>query len=63
VRAFIEAEADPRLRYLDANAAFLGSDGTPDPVAFVEDQQHPSTIGNARRAEILRPAFKEMLDP
>jgi lysophospholipase L1-like esterase/phosphoserine phosphatase len=62
VRAFIEAEADPRLRYLDANAAFLGSDGTPDPVAFVEDQQHPSTIGNARRAEILRPAFKEMLE-
>lgn len=63
VRAFIEAKADPRLRYLDANAAFLGSDGTPDPAAFVDDQQHPSTIGNARRAEILRPAFQEMLDP
>ncbi|NCA11542.1 hypothetical protein EBR56_07000 [bacterium] len=62
VRAFIEAAADPRLRYLDANAAFIGSDGTPDPVAFVDDQQHPSTIGNARRAEILLPAFKEMLE-
>lgn len=61
VRAFIEAKGDPRLRYLDANAAFLGGDGTPDPVAFVDDQQHPSTIGNARRAEILRPAFQEML--
>ena len=61
VRVFIEAAADPRLRYLDANAAFLGSDGTPDPVAFVDDQQHPSTIGNARRAEILRPAFEELL--
>ena len=62
VRAFIVAQADPRLRYLDANAAFLGSDGTPDPVAFIDDQQHPSTIGNARRAEILRPAFKALLD-
>jgi len=61
VRTFIEAAADPRLRYLDANAAFLGSDGTPDPVAFIDDQQHPSTIGNARRAEILRPVFEELL--
>ena len=62
VRVFIEASGDPRLRYLDANAAFLGPDGRPDPVSFADDQQHPSTIGNARRAEILRPAFREMLE-
>lgn len=61
VRGFIEATGDPRLRYLDANAAFLGGDGTPDPVAFVDDQQHPSPIGNARRAELLRTAFEELL--
>lgn len=62
VRAFIEAAGDARLRFIDANAAFLGPDGTPDPVCFVDDKQHPSTIGNARRAEILRPLFKEMLE-
>jgi hypothetical protein len=62
VRAFIEAAGDTRLRYLDANTAFLGSDGAPDPVAFIDDQQHPSTIGNARRAEILRAAFVALLE-
>ncbi len=62
VRAFIEAADDARLRFIDANAAFLGPDGTPDPLCFVDDKQHPSTIGNARRAEILRPVFKELLE-
>jgi len=61
VQAFIDASGDARLRYLDANAACLGPDGTPDPVCFMDDLQHPSTIGNARRASILRPAFQEML--
>jgi len=61
VRSFIETTGDKRLRYLDANAAFLGSDGAPDPAAFVDDKQHPSTIGNSRRAEILRPAFERLL--
>ena len=62
VRVFIEASGDSRLRHLDANAACLGPDGTPDPVCFMDDLQHPSTIGNARRANILRSAFKEMLE-
>ena len=61
VRAFIEASGDAGLHYLDANAAFLGPDGTPDPVCFADDRQHPSTIGNARRAEILRPLLKQHL--
>lgn len=61
VRAFIESSGDDRLRYLDANAAFLGPDGTPDPVSFIDDKQHPSTIGYARRAEILRPLLERLL--
>lgn len=61
VRAFIQTAGDKRLRYLDANAAFLGDDGAPDPAAFADDQQHPSTIGNARRAQVLRTAFEELL--
>ncbi|MEI6239424.1 MAG: GDSL-type esterase/lipase family protein [Planctomycetia bacterium] len=63
VKAFIASSGDSKLRYLDANAAFLGPDGTPDPACFVEDLQHPSVQGNARRAEILRPLFKELLGP
>ncbi|NBW86811.1 MAG: hypothetical protein EBR23_08310, partial [Planctomycetia bacterium] len=39
-----------RLVYLDANAAFLGPDGEPAAECFLDDLQHPSTIGNARRA-------------
>ena len=62
IRRFIVSAGDRRLRYLDANAAFLGPDGTPDPACFVDDQQHPSVEGNARRAEILRPAFRELLE-
>jgi len=61
VRTFITASNDARLSYLDADAALLGPDGTPDPVCFVDDKLHPSTIGNARRAEILRPLFKQLL--
>lgn len=62
VQEFIAASGDAGLRYLDANAAFLGPDGTPDPVCFADDKQHPSTIGNGRRAEILRPLFKQLLE-
>jgi len=61
IRAFIDSGRVSGLRYLDANAAFLGPDGTPDPDCFVEDQQHPSRIGYARRAEILRPLFEELV--
>ena len=45
-----------------ANAAFLGPEGTPAPECFLDDMQHPSTIGNARRAELLRPMLKDLLE-
>ena len=61
IRAFIESGRVSGLRFLDANAAFLGPDGTPDPACFIEDQQHPSRIGYSRRAEILRPLFEELV--
>ena len=61
VREFIAAAGDGRLRYLDANDAFLGADGRPDPACFVEDRQHPSVAGNARRAAILRPLLADLL--
>jgi len=62
VKAFISSSGDPKLRYLDANAGLLRPDGTPDPACFVEDLQHPSVQGNARRAAILRPAFQALLE-
>lgn len=61
VRDFIAA-AGNGLSYLDTNAAFLGPDGQPAPECFLEDRQHPSRIGNARRAEIMRPVLKRLLD-
>jgi lysophospholipase L1-like esterase/phosphoserine phosphatase len=62
IRRVIDAEArDGDLVYLDANAAFLGADGTPAPECFLDDLQHPSTIGNARRAEIMRPLLEQLL--
>jgi lysophospholipase L1-like esterase len=51
-----------RLVYLDANAAFLGPDGEPVAECFADDLQHPSTIGNARRAEIMRPLLQRLLE-
>ncbi len=61
VKGFIEAAEDGRLVYVDANAAFLGPDGKPAAECFVDDMQHPSTIGNSRRAEILRPVLQDLL--
>jgi lysophospholipase L1-like esterase/phosphoserine phosphatase len=62
VKEFIDAApADAKLAYLDVNAAFLGPDGTPAEECFADDQQHPSTIGNARRAEIMRPVLRDLL--
>lgn len=61
VREFIEAEDDERLCFLDASAAFLGPDGTPDRACFVADLLHPSAEGNARRAAVLRPVFADLL--
>ncbi|MFM8735027.1 MAG: GDSL-type esterase/lipase family protein [Pirellulales bacterium] len=62
VREFVEGSSDDRLAFLDANAAFLGPDGTPAAECFLDDQQHPSTIGNARRAKILRPLLRDLLE-
>ena len=62
IRAFIEAEArDGDLVYLDTSAAFLGPDGKPAAECFLDDLQHPSTIGNARRAELMRPVLRRLL--
>jgi len=47
--------------YLDTTAAFLGPDGRPAAECFLADGQHPSTIGNARRAAIVRPVLVGVL--
>ena len=62
VRAAIESdEIGAGVAFIDANQAFLAADGTPAPECFLDDQQHPSTIGNARRAEIMRPLLEQLL--
>lgn len=65
--AAIKAVIDERSRagdlvYLDTNAAFLGPDGMPAAECFLDDSQHPSTIGNARRADLIRPVLQAILD-
>jgi phosphoserine phosphatase len=56
VREFITSQGtDGGLAYLDANQAFFDADGKPAVECFLDDQLHPSTIGNARRAAIIRP--------
>ncbi|MFM9195007.1 MAG: hypothetical protein ACKOWG_04550, partial [Planctomycetia bacterium] len=66
VRDFIDAQIDSQgeqagLAFVDANAAFLGPDGLPAVECFLDDQQHPSTIGNARRAAIMRPLVHDLM--
>jgi len=60
IRAAVEA-GGPGLAYIDTSAAFLGPDGRPAAECFLDDKQHPSTIGNSRRAVIMRPALERML--
>jgi lysophospholipase L1-like esterase len=60
IRAAVEA-GGPGLAYIDANAAFLGPDGRPAAECFLDDHQHPSTIGNSRRAALMRPALERLL--
>jgi lysophospholipase L1-like esterase/phosphoserine phosphatase len=63
VKAVIDSSpADGKLVYLDANTAFLGPDGAPAAECFLDDMQHPSTIGNSRRAEIMRPVLEQLLE-
>lgn len=62
VRAAVESGSlGAGVAFVDANRAFLGPDGTPAPECFLDDQQHPSTIGNARRAERMRPVLEQLL--
>ena len=62
VRAAIDSGSlGEGIAFIDATRAFLGPDGTPAPECFLDDQQHPSTIGNARRAELMRPLLEELL--
>jgi lysophospholipase L1-like esterase len=62
VREFIAAQGEAAgLAYIDANEAFLGPDGSPAGECFLDDQLHPSTIGNARRAAIIRPVLHDLL--
>jgi lysophospholipase L1-like esterase len=60
IRAAVEAGGSG-LAYIDASAAFLGPDGRPAAECFLDDHQHPSTIGNARRAALMRPALERLL--
>jgi lysophospholipase L1-like esterase len=63
IKAAIDEQAvDGDLVYLDANAAFLGPDGLPAAECFLDDMQHPSTIGNARRADLIRPVLRALVD-
>lgn len=60
--AIDEQSRDGDLVYLDANAAFLGPDGLPAAECFLDDMQHPSTIGNARRADLIRPVLRAIME-
>jgi len=62
ISEFIASQGpDAGLAYIDANAALLGADGTPAVECFLDDQLHPSTIGNSRRAAIIRPLLHDLL--
>ena len=62
IREWIASQGqDAKVAYIDANAAFIGADGTPAVECFLDDQLHPSTIGNARRAAIIRPVLHDLL--
>ena len=58
----VAAEGDAAgMVYIDANAAVLGPDDLPAVECFLDDKLHPSTIGNARRATIIRPQLHDLL--
>lgn len=60
VKEFIASRASADLVFLDAGDAFLGPDGLPAVECFLDDRLHPSTIGNARRAAVLRPLLERL---
>ena len=49
------------VEYLDVWGDFVGPDGTPDGEAFLDDDLHPSAIGNARRAARMRPVLERLM--
>jgi lysophospholipase L1-like esterase len=49
------------VEYLDVWEDFVGPDGAPDPEAFLDDDLHPSAIGNARRAARMRPVLDRLI--
>ena len=62
IAARVAAEGDAAgMIYIDANAAVLGPDDLPAVECFLDDKLHPSTIGNARRATIIRPGLHDLL--
>jgi lysophospholipase L1-like esterase len=62
IAARVAAEGNTAgMLYIDANAAVLGPDGRPAVECFLDDKLHPSTIGNARRAAIIRPLLYDLL--
>ena len=62
IAARVAAEGDAAgMIYIDANAAVLGPDDLPAVECFLDDKLHPSTIGNARRATIIRPQLHDLL--
>jgi len=61
VRVFVESQGSGSgLSYIDANAALLDEKGQPAVECFLDDRQHPSTIGNSRRAAIMRPLLLDL---
>ena len=62
VRRFIAAQGEGSgLSYVDVSAAFLDPQGKPAWECLLDDLLHPSDLGNARRAAILRPAVERAL--
>jgi lysophospholipase L1-like esterase/phosphoserine phosphatase len=60
VRRFIAAQGEGSgLAFVDVSAAFLDANGRPAWECLLDDLLHPSDLGNARRAAILRPAIEQ----
>ncbi|MFM8282980.1 MAG: GDSL-type esterase/lipase family protein [Planctomycetaceae bacterium] len=55
--------AGDRLAYVDAARAYLRPDGLPAAECFVTDGLHPTPVGYARRAAVLRPLLAPFLAP
>jgi len=54
--------ASAPVAFLDVSGEFLKPDGLPAPEAFLDDELHPSALGNARRAARMRPVIEALLE-